>query len=111
MIYQVDDLGMQSGTPVKCETFLQLDFEGNTKSIIDPRGNVLVKYNYNMIGMISSEDSVDKGKRWVFNDVEDKNVLNFDSKGRKLIFSYDVLSRLIEKKVVGGSENLNQCFP
>lgn len=110
VIYQVDDLGLEAGIPQKCETFLELDFEGNTKSITDPRGNILVKYSYNMIGVICSEESLDRGKRWVFNDVEDKNIYNFDSKGRKIIFTYDILSRLVEKKVVSATELLDNIF-
>ena len=50
------------------ETYTQLDIEGNTTQIVDPRGNTVVSYDYDMLGNQAHSLSMDAGERWIFND-------------------------------------------
>lgn len=74
-------------------TFIQLDIEGNAREIIDARGNRVMAYQYDMLGHRVYENSMDKGERWMLNNVMGNPVKNWDSKGQQFTTEYDVLQR------------------
>jgi len=74
-------------------TFIQLDIEGNARAVVDARGNQVMAYQYDMLGHRVYENSMDKGERWLLNNVMGNPVKSWDSKGQQFTTEYDVLQR------------------
>lgn len=93
-------------------TFIDLDIEGNTRSIIDARGNTVMAYRYDVLGHRVYENSMDKGERWLLNNVMGNPVKSWDSRQHIFSTTYDVVQRPLETKVEGGDAAipLNHIF-
>jgi len=85
------------------ETYTQLDIEGNPKQIVDPRGNTVVSYDYDMLGNQAHSLSMDAGERWAFNDCGGSSLYTFDSKGQTFHTAYDALRRPTTATVAKGA--------
>lgn len=84
------------------ETTIDLDLEGNTLAVRDPRGNTVMSYHQNMLGARVQSKSMDAGERWNFANATGKLKRNRDSRNHTSIVSHDALHREIEKKVIEG---------
>lgn len=93
-------------------TFIQLDIEGNARTVIDARGNKVMEYNYDMLGHRVYQNSMDAGERWMLNNVMGNPVKRWDGRGHIFSFSYDELQRPIKMKVEGGEvdERLDNIY-
>jgi RHS repeat-associated protein len=85
------------------ETYTQLDIEGNAKQIVDPRGNTVVSYDYDMLGGQDHVFSMDAGERWVLNDCTGRARYTFDSKKQTFHTLYDALLRPVQATVAQGA--------
>jgi RHS repeat-associated protein len=85
------------------ETYTQLDIEGNAKQIVDARGNIVVIYDYDMLGNQAHSLSMDAGERWVFNDCTGHSLYTFDSKVQVFHTLYDAIRRPIQSTVAKGA--------
>jgi len=85
------------------ETYSQLDVEGKTRAIVDPRGNAVVSYDYDMLGNQDHIVSMDAGERRIFNDVSGQPLYSFDSKNQTFHTVYDAARRPIEATVAKGA--------
>jgi RHS repeat-associated protein len=85
------------------ETHTQLDVEGNPTQIIDPRGNSVVSYSYDMLGNQDHSLSLDAGERWVLNSSDGRSLYSFDSKNQAFHTLCDVLRRSIYATVAKGA--------
>jgi RHS repeat-associated protein len=94
------------GTEDAFETRIELDIEGNQRTVIDAKGRVVIRYNYNIAGPDEDEDEEDKtaenlihqasmeaGERWMLNDVAGNPIRAWDSRGFIRCMSYDQLRR------------------
>lgn len=81
------------------ETYTALDIEGNTTEIIDPRGNTVVRYDYDMLGNQAHSLSMDAGERWTFNDCTGHILYSFDSKKQVFHTFYDDARRPVQTTV------------
>lgn len=84
------------------ETDTQLDVEGNTKQIVDPRGNAVVAYDYDMLGTQAHSLSMDAGDRWVLNDCTGHVLHTFDGKNQAFHTLYDAIRRPVRTTVSKG---------
>ncbi len=93
-------------------TRILLDIEGNTRAVIDARGNRVMAYQYDMLGHRIYENSMDKGERWMLNNVMGNPVKSWDSRNHIFTSTYDILQRPLEMKVEGGdvAQALNNIF-
>ena len=93
-------------------TYSDLDIEGNARSITDARGNVVMSWQYDMLGHRVVQTSMDAGKRWMLNDSGGKPVKSWDERQHEFSFMYDVLHRPAKKLVQGGDGPvlLNHCY-
>lgn len=80
------------------------DVEGNLRSVIDARGNTVVKYKYDMLGNLVYQDSMDAGRRWMFINVIGSTLYSWDERNHVVQSFFDVLHRPIYSKVSGGED-------
>jgi RHS repeat-associated protein len=83
-------------------TRIVLDIEGNVRSVVDARGNTVMRYKYDMLGHRVYVNSADAGERWVLNNVAGKPMRTWDSRRHLFIHTYDVLQRPLKMRVQGG---------
>lgn len=69
------------------------DVEGNQREIVDAEGRVAMRYDYDVLGNLLHEASMEAGERWMLNDVAGTSLYAWDSRGRRLRISYDPLRR------------------
>lgn len=88
--------------PLLITTRNETDIEGNSKSVTDARGNTVMRYRHDMLGHPVYTESMDAGRRWTFKNILDKPVRTWDERNLEVQFSYDILHRPTEKRVIGG---------
>ncbi|MBL9135471.1 MAG: hypothetical protein JNK85_06365 [Verrucomicrobiales bacterium] len=72
----------------------------------DPRGRVVMRYDYDLPGNVIHSSNLDAGERWVLNDVAGKPIRTWDSRGHVLRTEYDALRRP-RRQHVRGHDPLN----
>ncbi len=77
-------------------TRVLLDIEGNQREVIDARGRVVMRYDYDMLGNRTHQASMEAGQRWGLNDVTGKPQYAWDSRGHQFRTAYDPLRRPTE---------------
>lgn len=90
-----------NGTEAHFATRIELDIEGNQRTIIDAKGRVVMRYDYDIAGPEQDEDSsanlhqssMEAGERWVLKDVTGKPIRAWDSRGFIRRMTYDALRR------------------
>ena len=83
------------GPPVEehDRTSLEIDIEGNQRSVTDALNRKVMKYDYDMLGNNIHQASVDAGERWLLNDSAGKPLLAWDSLDHQIRREYDALHR------------------
>ena len=59
-----------------------------------------MSYDYNMLGNIIHQTSMDAGERWTLNDVLGNAIIGWDSRKHTFITEYDTLRRPIRSRVI-----------
>ena len=72
---------------------IELDIEGNHRSVGDPNGRIAARYDYDMLGNRIHQSSMDAGERWTVADVTGKLIRAWDSRLRARLVEYDDLRR------------------
>jgi RHS repeat-associated protein len=72
---------------------VNLDSEGNQRQVIDARDRVVMRYDYDMLGSVIHQASMEAGERWMLNDVTGNAIRAFDSRGHVFRDEYDALRR------------------
>ena len=93
-----------NGADGKYSTRIELDIEGNQRSVIDARGRTMMKYEYDMLSTRTRQDSMDAGIRWMLNDVTGKPIYNWNSRDYRLRHAYDPLRRPIHLYMLQGND-------
>lgn len=86
-------------------TFVVLDVEGNTLSLIDARGNTAASYSYNLIGHRVVSHLNASGTRWVLNDVGGLPLYAWDERQHVQHYEYDAFQRPIALRITNGDGN------
>jgi RHS repeat-associated protein len=97
----VDDAGAEQ----KYKTRVILDIEGNQREVVDARGRIVMRYDYDMLGNRIHQASMEAGARWMLNDVAGKPIRVWDSRGHQFRTEYDRLRRPLNRFVRGTDEN------
>lgn len=92
-----------NGTAGKYETRVKLDIEGNQREVIDAKGRIVMKYDYDLLGDRLHQSSMEAGERWMLNNVAGKPMRMWDSRDRALRTIYDALQRPTQLFVKTGS--------
>lgn len=92
--------GISETVEEKYATRVKLDIEGNQKEVRDAvvqnddmQGRVVMRYDYDMLGNIIHQISMDAGNRWMLNDVAGKSIHAWDDRGHAFRTEYDSLRR------------------
>jgi len=83
------------GTEEHFATRVELDIEGNQRSVIDAKGRVVMRYDYDMLGTVIHQASMEAGERWLLNDITGKPIRTWDSRGFSRRMAYDELRRSV----------------
>lgn len=91
------------GTAQKYETRVELDIEGNQRSVTDALGRKVMVYDYDLLGHQIRQRSMDAGDRWMLDNVAGKPIRKWDSLNRLFSTRYDALQRPTHAFVQGGA--------
>jgi hypothetical protein len=83
-------------------TKVNLDIEGNLRSVTDARNNVVMQYKYDMLGNKVYQNSMDAGQRWLLINIVGNPLRTWDERNHEFHYFYDILHRPIYSKVLGG---------
>jgi RHS repeat-associated protein len=85
-----------------------LDIENNQRELLDARDRLVMRYDYDMLSNRIHQASMEAGERWMLNDVTNKPLYAWDSRGHILHTLYDALRRPVEVHMSpnGGSTSL-----
>jgi RHS repeat-associated protein len=72
------------------------DTEGNLRSVIDARKNIVSSFRYDMLGRKLYQNTMDGAERWTFPDCLSKTMAAWDSKDHRFETRYDLLQRPLE---------------
>ncbi|GAB2682001.1 SpvB/TcaC N-terminal domain-containing protein [Nocardia goodfellowii] len=95
------------GTSETLSGRVDFDIEGNQLAIRDsarqddPLGRVVVRNAYNMVGARIHVHSMEAGARWLLDDVDGTPIRAWDSRGHRVVTSYDELRRPLRTTVRG----------
>jgi len=93
-------------------THVELDIESNLRSVTDARGNVVMRYKYDMLGNKVYQHSMDAGQRWLLLNAVGNPLRTWDERNHEFQYFYDILHRPTHSVVIsgdGGTE-LNHIF-
>jgi len=74
-------------------TRVVFDIEGNQREVIDAKGRVVMRYDYDLLGNRIHQASMEAGQRWMLNDVTGNPVRAWDSRDHRFRTAYDPLRR------------------
>ncbi len=89
----------------KYPTRIELDIEGNQRSVTDALGRKVMVYDYDMLSNRIHQASMEAGERWMLNDVAGKSIRAWDSRGHNFRTTYDALRRPTGIFVQGSDPN------
>lgn len=89
---------IEDGGPLgPCETISELDIEGNTRSVTDPRGILSHRQDIDLSGRIIRSVSADAGQRWILPDIAGTPIRVWDNRPVALTYRYDAIRRPIAR--------------
>jgi RHS repeat-associated protein len=74
-------------------TRFELDIGANRRAVVDARGRVAARYDYDLVGRRMRQASMDAGERWTLHDATDHPVRRYDSRRNDRRLTYDALRR------------------
>ena len=102
-ILQIENNGKdEAGNYILFETIIDLDIEGNLRTVTDARGNRVMEYKYDMLGNLVYKSSMDAGQRWLLTNILGNPLRTWDERYHEFQYFYDILHRPIQSKVLGG---------
>ncbi len=102
-VLQLDHNGWDgSDNPILYKTEVELDVEGNLRTVTDARDNEVMQYKYDMLGNIVYQHSMDSGQRWSFPNIMGNPLRTWDERDHEFQYFYDIAQRPTESKVTGG---------
>jgi hypothetical protein len=96
---------LSGGSPIESHdrTVVEIDIEGDQRSITDAISRTIMTYDCDMLGTKLHSVSVDAGERWMLNDVTGKPLMTWDSRSHRFRHEYDAARRPTNLFVKTGS--------
>lgn len=91
----------EKGREQKYQARIKLDIEGNQRAVIDSKNREVMRQEYDLLGHIIKQAGMDAGTRWLLNDVTEKPVRIWDSRGSTSRTEYDKLRRPLRSYIKG----------
>lgn len=90
-------------------TRVLFDIEGNQREVIDAKDRIVMRYDYDMLGNIVHQLSMEAGARWMLNDIAGNPLYVWNDRGHTLRSEYDPLRRPLRSFATGADPaNPNQ---
>jgi len=86
-------------------TRTELDIEGNQLSVTDALGRTAMRFSYDMLKNRIHQASMEAGERWMLNNVKNKPIHEWDSRGFMRTMSLDELQRPAGLIITGNGLN------
>lgn len=93
-----------------CTSQILFDIEGNQREVIDAKGRVVMRYEYDMLGNRIRRSSMEAGERWTLNDVLGKPLCTWNSRGNRVRVAYDALRRPVATYLQEASDTNEICI-
>lgn len=74
-------------------TRIDFDIEGNQRLLTDAAGRTALRVGFDMLGSRVHQQSMEAGERWVLQDVAERPIYTWDSRGHRARTTYDELRR------------------
>ncbi len=100
----VDNGADAAGDSRKYVTRTLLDIEGRTRTMLDPLDRIVVGYDYDRLGRILHQTSMDAGERWIIGDVRGLPIRTWNSRHYVFRIEYDAMRRPTRHFVRGGDQ-------
>jgi RHS repeat-associated protein len=81
------------------ENRVVFDIERNQREVIDALGRICVRYDYDMVGRVIHQSSMEAGQRWILADIAGLPISRWDSRGHQLRTHYDELRRPVDVRL------------
>ncbi|OAL53574.1 SpvB domain-containing protein, partial [Pyrenochaeta sp. DS3sAY3a] len=94
---------VDNGPDGKYESRSRLDIEGHQREVIDARGRVVMRYDYDMLKGLIHQASMEAGELWTLNNAAGKVFLSWNSRRFRTRTQYDGLHRQVAIYVQGAS--------
>ena len=91
-------------------TKIELDCEGNLRTITDARGNTVMQYKYDMLGNLVYQKNSDSGQRWTLYDIQNGPLRTWDERDHEFQYFYDIIHRPVHSKVINTVGNSGDCL-
>lgn len=88
------------------ETRVELDIEGNQRSVTDALGRVVMRYRQDMLGTRLHQHSMEAGARWMLNDAAGQPLRAWNDRGFVTRITYDAVRRPLATYVLGADTEL-----
>jgi RHS repeat-associated protein len=82
------------------KTKLELDIEGNLRTVTDARENIVMQYKYDMLGNKVYQKSMDAGQRWLMLNIAGNPLRTWDERDHEFQYEYDKLHRPTKSIVI-----------
>lgn len=90
----IDDNGPDmDGNERKYTTHVELNIEGTQRRVVDAKGRLVMRYEYDLLSTQLRQDSMDAGTRWSLSDAMGKPLCVWDNREHRLCYEYDELRR------------------
>ena len=83
----------QPGQHLLFSTRVELDIEGNQRAVSDARDRTVMRYDYDLLGNVIHQASMEAGERWMLADVAGNLIRAWDSRRFLRRMTYDELRR------------------
>ena len=80
------------------------DIEGNQHEVIDALGRIVMRYDYDLLGTLIHQSSMEAGERWMLGDVAGQPIRAWDSRDHEFRTAYDALRRPVESHLIKGAD-------
>ncbi len=86
-------------------TRFEIDVEGNQRSVTDAKGRVVMRTDFDLLGVALHHANMDSGERWTLGDVTALDIFTWDSRENIVRTTYDALRRPREIFLTAGADS------
>lgn len=95
-----------NGDAGRYTTRVEIDIDGQQRTMYDALGRLAVSYDYDMLGRRIGQASMDAGRRWLLQGLDGNPLRAWDDRGHAFRSEYDALRRPLRQYVQGsGAES------
>jgi RHS repeat-associated protein len=94
---------VDNGSEGKYESRSIMDIEGNQREVIDAKGRVVMRYDYDMLNTHIHQSSMEAGERWTLNNAVANVLMTWNSRNFRTRTGFDALHRPVATYLQAGA--------